>query len=179
MNQTNEQLMEQFQHGNIEALSVLYERLHEPLYCFLFRYTKDEQLSVDTVHDTFEVLQKKKLDFHSEKGTVKSYLFQIGYRLLINKLNRRKRWQTLLPFLVPTEKKQLQTEETLVIQAAISNLPDKQRAVILLAYYDDLPMDDIAQILSIPVGTVKSRLHNAMKTLKLELKEAFGHERGN
>jgi len=75
-------------------------------------------------------------------------------------------------------KKQLQTEETIVIQAAISNLPDKQRAVILLAYYDDLPMDDIAQILSIPVGTVKSRLHHAMKTLKLELKEAFGHERG-
>ncbi|MCH7321905.1 RNA polymerase sigma factor [Solibacillus sp. MA9] len=178
MNQTNEQLMEQFQHGNIEALSIIYKRLHEPLYCFLFRYTKDEQLSVDTVHDAFELLQKKKHSFHTEKGTVKSYLFQIGYRLLINKLNRRKRWQTLLPFLVPTEKKQLQTDETLVIQAAISNLPDKQRAVILLAYYDDLPMDDIAQILSIPVGTVKSRLHHAMKSLKLELKEAFGHERG-
>ena len=178
MNETNEQLMEQLQHGYVDALSIIYERLHEPLYCFLFRYTKDEQLSVDIVHDAFEMLQKKNQDFQREKGTLKSYLFQIGYRLLINKLNRRKRWQTLLPFLVPTEKKQLQTEETIVIQAAISNLPDKQRAVILLAYYDDLPMDDIAQILSIPVGTVKSRLHHAMKTLKLELKEAFGHERG-
>lgn len=179
MNLTNEQLMEQFQHGHIEALSTIYERLHEPLYCFLFRYTKDEQLSVDTVHDAFEMLQKKKQDFNTTKGTVKSYLFQIGYRLLINKLNRRKRWQTLLPFLIPIEKKALQTEETLVIQEAISNLPDKQRAVILLAYYEDLPMEEIAQILSIPVGTVKSRLHNAMKSLKLELKEAFGHERGN
>ena len=104
MNETNEQLMEQLQHGHVDALSIIYERLHEPLYCFLFRYTKDEQLSVDIVHDAFEMLQKKNQDFQREKGTVKSYLFQIGYRLLINKLNRRKRWQTLLPFLVPTEK---------------------------------------------------------------------------
>ena len=178
MTWTNEQLMQQFQHGNVEALGILYEQLHEPLYCFLFRYTKEEQLSVDIVQDAFEVLQKKKQHYDALQGTVKSYLFQIAYRLLINKLNRRKRWQTLLPFLVPTERKVLQTEETLVIQQAILNLPDKQRAVILLAYYEDLPMNEIATILSIPVGTVKSRLHNAMKALKLDLKEDFQHERG-
>jgi len=132
---------------------------------------------VDTVHDTFEVLQKKKNTFNAERGTVKSFLFQIAYRLLINKLNRRKRWQSILPFLVPTQKKTLQTEETLVIQQAIANLPDKQRAVILLAYYEDLPLDEIALILNIPTGTVKSRLHNAIKALKLELKEEFQHER--
>lgn len=113
MNLTNEQLMEQFQHGHIEALSTIYERLHEPLYCFLFRYTKDEQLSVDTVHDAFEMLQKKKQDFNTTKGTVKSYLFQIGYRLLINKLNRRKRWQTLLPFLIPIEKRHCKQKKLL------------------------------------------------------------------
>ncbi|MEG0384019.1 MAG: RNA polymerase sigma factor [Solibacillus sp.] len=178
MTWTNEQLMQQFQNGNLESLGILYERLHEPLYCFLFRYTKEEQVSVDIVQDAFEVLQKKKQHYVEVQGTVKSYLFQIAYRLLINKLNRRKRWQTLLPFLVPIERKSLQTEETLVIQQAILSLPDKQRAVILLAYYEDLPMNEIALILSIPIGTVKSRLHNAMKTLKLELKEDFQHERG-
>ncbi len=74
---------------------------------------------------------------------------------------------------MPTPKKTLQTEETLVIQQAIANLPDKQRAVILLAYYEDLPLEEIALILNIPTGTVKSRLHNAIKALKLELKEEF------
>lgn len=173
MSMSNEELMQQFQTGNTEALGTLYERLHEPLYCFLFRYTKEEQISVDTVHDTFEVLQKKKHTFEAKRGTVKSFLFQIAYRLLINKLNRRKRWQSILPFLMPTQKKTLQTEETLVIQQAIANLPDKQRAVILLAYYEDLPLEEVAIILNIPTGTVKSRLHNAIKALKLELKEEF------
>ena len=169
--------MQQFQTGNTEALGTLYERLHEPLYCFLFRYTKEEQISVDTVHDAFETLQKKKHTFNVERGTLKAFLFQIAYRILINKLNRRKRWQTLLPFLMPTPRKTLQTEELIVIQQAIYNLPEKQRAVILLAYYEDLPLEEIALILSIPTGTVKSRLHNAMKALKLELKEEFHRER--
>ena len=97
---------------------------------------------------------------------------------MINKLNRRKRWQTLMPFLVPIQKKTLQAEDTLVIQQAISNLPDKQRAVILLAFYEDLPQEDISLILDIPVGTVKSRLHHAIKALKAELKEDFHNERG-
>lgn len=167
-----------YQAGDPEALGILYERLHEPLYCFIYRYTREEQLSIDIVQDTFEIIQSKKMLFDAARGTLKSFLFQIAYRHMINKLNRRKRWQILLPFLVPTPKKTLQNEETLVIQQAVSNLPDKQRAVILLAYYEDLPQEEIAQILNIPIGTVKSRLHNAMKALKLELKEEFQHERG-
>lgn len=165
-----------YQAGDQEALSILYERFHEPLYCFLFRYTRDEQLSIDIVHDTFEIIQSKKHSFDITRGTVKAFLFQIAYRRMLNKLNRRKRWQTLLPFLVPIPNQKMPREEMLVIQQAVSNLPDKQRAVILLAYYEDLPQEEIAQILNIPVGTVKSRLHNAVKALKMELKEDFSHE---
>ena len=175
---SNEKLMTAFQIGDTEALAQLYAQLHEPLYCFLYRYTKDEQLSVDIVHDSFEVLQTKKYQYDQQRGKVKSFFFQIAYRLMVNKLNRRKRWETLLPFLVPIQKKTLQAEDTLVIQQAITNLPDKQRAVILLAYYEDLQQEEIAIILDIPVGTVKSRLYHAIKGLKAELKEDFRHERG-
>ncbi len=67
----------------------------------------------------------------------------------------------------------MSADEKLTIQEAILQLSEKQRAVILLVYYHDLPQEEIAQILSIPLGTVKSRLHNAIKTLKEELKEDF------
>lgn len=167
---SNEEWMAAYQQGNQEAFAILYERLYESLYSFLFRYTREEQLSIDTVHDTFEVLQKTSINFNCNKGTVKSYVFQIGYRLLLNKLNRRKKWRTLLPFLIPTEVTRFSTEEKMTIQQAIAALPEKQRAVILLAYYHDLPQDEIAHILSIPVGTVKSRMHAAMKSLKEQLK---------
>lgn len=165
--------MEVYKNGGIEGFEQLYSRLYEPLYCFLFRYTREEQLSIDIVQDTFERLQYIKQDFDQQKGTVKAFLFQIAYRLMINKLNRRKKWRTLFPFLVPTESRRLSADEKLTVQEAILQLPEKQRAVILLVYYHDLPQEEIAQILSIPLGTVKSRLHNAIKTLKEELKEDF------
>jgi len=170
---SNEEWMEVYKNGGIEGFEQLYSRLYEPLYCFLFRYTREEQLSIDIVQDTFERLQYIKQDFDQQKGTVKAFLFQIAYRLMINKLNRRKKWRTLFPFLVPTESRRLSADEKLTVQEAILQLPEKQRAVILLVYYHDLPQEEIAQILSIPLGTVKSRLHNAIKTLKEELKEDF------
>lgn len=173
---SNEEWMKAYQQGDDEGFTVLYERLHEPLYSFLFRYTTEQQISVDTVHDAFETLQKKKHEFAVEKGTVKSYLFQIAYRILLNKLNRRKRWRAILPFLVPTSIQSISPDDKMAIQQAITNLPEKQRAVILLAYYEDLPQDEIAQVLAIPLGTVKSRLHNAIKSLKEALKEDFNHE---
>lgn len=165
-----------YQQGEKEAFSIIYERLHEPLYCFLFRYTREEQLSIDIVHDTFEVLQKKQQLYEIGSGTVKAYLFQIGYRLLMNKLNRRRKWRTLVPFLMPIAAPIVQSDDKIVIQQAIAELPEKQRAVILLAYYEDLRQQDIARILNIPVGTVKSRLHQAMQTLKQQLKEGFYDE---
>ena len=170
---SNEEWMEVYKNGGIEGFEQLYSLLYEPLYCFLFRYTREEQLSIDIVQDTFERLQYIKQDFDQQKGTVKAFLFQIAYRLMINKLNRRKKWRTLFPFLVPTESRRLSADEKLTVQEAILQLPEKQRAVILLVYYHDLPQEEIAQILSIPLGTVKSRLHNAIKTLKEELKEDF------
>ncbi|GIO23767.1 RNA polymerase sigma factor [Oceanobacillus sp. J11TS1] len=169
----NEEWMKIYQNGDEAGYTALYEKLHEPLYCFLYRYTQEEQLSIDIIQDTFEILQKKKHTFNPAKGTVKAYLFQIAYRLLMNKLNRRKKWRSLLPFLAPQTHHSINMDEKLWIQQAIAKLPDKQRAIILLVYYEDLPQREIASILNIPVGTVKSRLHQAIKTLKEDLKEDF------
>ncbi|GLC90549.1 RNA polymerase sigma factor [Lysinibacillus piscis] len=170
---TNEHLMITYQEGDNEAFNQLYHQLHRPLYSFLFRYTNEEQLSIDIVQDTFEQLQKKRHDFDVAKGTVQSYIFQIGYRLLLNKLNRRKKWRSFFPFLVPIQATTFSTDDKLAVQQAIAKLPEKQRGVVLLAYYHDLQQEDIAKILEIPVGTVKSRLHQALKRLKEELKEDF------
>lgn len=177
MTRTNEELMIAYQNGNQQALAELYENMYEPLYCFLIRYTSEVDLSIDTVHDTFETIQNKKHIYDEEIGTVKAFLFQIAYRLLINKIQRRKRWRKLLPSLVPKETKTFATEDRLTIQSAINELSENHRAVILLAYYEDATQEEISKILNIPVGTVKSRLYHAMKHLKQSLKEDFQYEK--
>ena len=67
------------------------------------------------------------------------------------------------------------THDALDLAAAIAHLPHAQRAVVHLYYGEDLGIDDIATVLGIPAGTVKSRLHHAREVLRQQLGEA--HER--
>ncbi|KOP84009.1 RNA polymerase sigma factor [Cytobacillus solani] len=166
-----------YQNGDDDALAGIYTLLKPALYSFIYRYTRDQQLSIDIVQDSFVKLQRYKHHYHPGKGKIKSYLFQIAYRLLIDKLNRRKKWQSFMPFLTPITKEELHHTDRLTIREAISNLPDKQRAVILLFYYHDMKHEEIAEILTIPKGTVKSRLHTAIQSLKVELEDDFNESR--
>jgi RNA polymerase sigma-70 factor, ECF subfamily len=164
-----DQLMIAFQNGDDEALESIYTLLKPSLYSFIFRYTRDEQLSIDIVQDTFVKLQRYKHDYNPKYGKLKSYLFQIAYRLMITRLNRRKKWRSLLPFLAPIQSEEFHHSDRMTIREAIAKLPEIQRAVVLLFYYHDIPQEEIANILGIPIGTVKSRLYGAIKRLKEEL----------
>ncbi len=104
---SEEELMLAYQKGDKQAGEKLYVLIKPALYTFLYRFNRDEQLSIDLVQDTFLTLERKKHMYELEKGKIKTYLFQIGYRLMINKLNRRKKWRTLLPFLVPIPEKRI------------------------------------------------------------------------
>lgn len=169
LSEREDELMLSYQNGEEKALDRIYIILKQPLYSFVYRYTRDEQLSIDIVQDTFMQLQRHKKSYDSSKGKLKSYLFQIAYRLMVTKINRRKKWQSLLPFLTPKVTEEMHHADRMTIREAVSSLPDKQRAVILLSYYHDMTQEEIAKILEIPKGTVKSRLHKAMKNLKEQL----------
>ena len=149
---------------SLEELFVAYKT---PIYLFVYRYCQDEQMSHDIVQDTFVRFAKYEKRYDKEKSNIKTYLFQMAYQIMVNRLKKQERWKKLLPFFyIHHEKKQVSTDDKLTIQEAIKQLPKEHRAVVLLTYYHDLPQKEIGEILSIPVGTVKSRLHAALKTLK-------------
>ncbi|MBU9714907.1 RNA polymerase sigma factor [Evansella tamaricis] len=161
-----EELMTAYQAGDRDALDAIYWLMKDSLYSFLYRYTRDEQLSIDIVQDTFVKLQQHKHQYDPAMGKLKPYLFQIAYRLMVNKLNRRKKLKSFFPSLVPITKTSIDMADRMTIREAIGKLPPKQRAIILLYYYHDLPQEEIAVILEIPLGTVKSRLHHGIHRLK-------------
>ena len=68
--------------------------------------------------------------------------------------------------LVPIPEKEFSHEDRLTVREAILKVPEEQRAVLILSYYHDMQQKEIAEVLDIPVGTVKSRLHNGIKKLK-------------
>ncbi|MFK3960144.1 RNA polymerase sigma factor [Guptibacillus hwajinpoensis] len=158
-------------HSVEQPVSMTFETIYlthkDPLYRFLYRYTRDEQLCIDLVQDTFVKFHKYQDRYDVTRSSLKTYLFKIGYQLMINKIKRRKKWQALLPFLVRREDTfAFDSTVRMTIQSAIQQLPEKHRAVILLIYYHDMTQEDTASILDIPVGTVKSRLSTAIKRLR-------------
>ena len=130
LNDQADDLMIDYQKGDQRALEQIYINFQKPLYSFVFRYTTDEQLSIDVVQDTFVNLQRSKQQYNKDKGHLKSYLFQIAYRIMVIKLNRRKRWRERIPFLVRENTESMVPIEHLDVQASIKNLSDEHRAEI-------------------------------------------------
>ena len=158
------------QEGKPQSLEDIYLIYKAPLYRFVYRYTSDRQLSIDTVQDTFEKFYKKRHHYDAKKGSVKTYLFQIAYNTMATKMKRRQKFRALLPFLAADQPSySISLEEKISVQDAIQSLPEDQRVVVLLTYYHDLTQRGTARVLGIPVGTVKSRLHHALKKLKIDL----------
>ena len=124
---------------------------------------------------------------HNEAGAnPKSYLLSVAIRLWKNK-RRKAAWrrriapeqsmdapggevltgETELTDSIETEV--LRAEERRQVQRAVDTLPEKYRVVVLLYYMEELPLAQIASLLHIPSGTVKSRLHQARKLLRQQL----------
>ncbi|MCT1903186.1 RNA polymerase sigma factor [Oceanobacillus sojae] len=140
------------------------------IYQFIFRYCQEEQLCLDLIQDTFVKFLKYQANFDEGKSSIKTYLFRIAYQLMINRLKKRNRMRKILPFLyVLNQLQSLSYEDKITVQTVIQQLPKERRAVILLTYYHDLTQKDISEVLEIPIGTVKSRLHASLKKLKVLL----------
>ncbi|WP_058308192.1 RNA polymerase sigma factor [Gracilibacillus massiliensis] len=154
-------------------LEDLFNTYHQQIYHFIFRYTQDENMSYDIVQDTFIKYQKYQAQFDASKSHIRTFLFRIAYQITMNKLKRQNKLQKLLPFLYETKQESsISLEEKITIKAALLKLPLEQRSVIIFYYYHDFSQKEIAEILQIPLGTVKSRLHAALGKLKKILEVA-------
>lgn len=185
---TDEELLAQFCKGQTEAFGVLIRRYERELYGYLCRYLGDSELAEDVFQNTFLQVYVKSGQYEQGRP-VRPWLYTIATHQAIDALRRNGRHQvlsldqkrdeladgevrTLLDLLEargPGPSDQLQgTELRERVRASIERLPDVLKQVVLLAYYQGLKYREIAEILDIPVGTVKSRLHAALVKLQQE-----------
>lgn len=183
---SDEELLTQFCLGQTEAFGVLVKRYERELYGYLQRYLGDRNLADDVFQNTFLQLYTKSGKYEAGRP-VRPWLYTIATHQAIDALRRNGRHQTVsldqgreelpegdvrsLVDLVeargpgPTE--QAQGEERRErIRATVDKLPDFLRQVVILAYYQGMKYREVAEILDIPVGTVKSRLHAALVKLQ-------------
>jgi RNA polymerase sigma-70 factor (ECF subfamily) len=182
---SDEELLQRFRQGEREAFGQLVRRYERELYGYLRRYLGDANLADDVFQNTFLQLYTK--IGHYEAGRpVRPWLYTIATHQAIDALRRNGRHQALsldqyreelsngdvhnLMALLESRgpgplEQSLGEERRQQVRASVERLPDFLRQVVILAYYQGLKYREIADIVGIPVGTVKSRLHAALMKL--------------
>jgi RNA polymerase sigma-70 factor (ECF subfamily) len=187
-------LIERCKRGDRDAFDTLVRAYEKRVYNLAYRlsghYDEANDISVDAFLRVFQALRLFRGESHFS-----TWLFRIVTNVYLDRRKRMKNKQHLSleeyieleensvsrqvedPAPTPTEVAE-QNERSRILQEAISSLPDYQRAMVVLYHTEGLSYEEIAAILSLPIGTVKSRLNRARLTLrgKLEpLKELFGN----
>lgn len=156
------------------------------LYSFCMFLMKNRQDADDLYQDTFlSALEKGEI---REDENPKSYLISIAVNLWRNRtrkfLWRKKKvdfvdsfeemdFEQIADESVPADMKLIREEEALEIRRQVARLPEKMRLVILMHYMEELSVEEIAAILHVPEGTVKSRLYHARVRLKENMEGDF------
>lgn len=182
------ELMQLVKKDDFAAFDELYNRYSSPVRRFLFSLTWDQDTAEDYLQEVFLSLYKAR-DRYEPSGKFSTYIFEIAKNHYIGQKRKAKRRSPELslsteaqdgfkPFENISANERIEPEVHLLedyrrfrIRQAISLLPEGQRLVFVMAHLEDIKYGDIADVLKVPVGTVKSRMHAAVRTLRDLLKE--------
>lgn len=180
---SDEQLIELYRQGHHAVFETLIRRYRLELFHFLVRFLNNRVAAEDVFQEAFLQVHLSADTFDTERR-FKPWLFTIAANKARDHMRRESRrpaaplsapigndgpegatFADLLSDELPMPDVRMQEQElTERVQAAIGQLPDHLREILLLAYFQKLSYNEIAEALSIPLGTVKSRLHTAVGT---------------
>lgn len=175
--QTDEQLMAQAAAGSNTAIEELYRRYARRLKGFFFmQLGGDEELAADATHDVFLRAYEARSRYR-EGSNVSTWLFTIAYNICKNHYRSNAYEAEMLASLdaepvsdqqIEVEMDAAQLDETL--ERVLSELPPPLHQIFSLHYQEELTVPQVAEIVGIPEGTVKSRLHKTMNIIREKLK---------
>lgn len=165
-------------------LETCINKYGKDIYSFCRHLTCNVQEADDLYQDTF--LKSMELDDELDfDDNPKSYLLSIALRIWRNRkrkfawrrriteerIETQRRMETEWESMDSPEERLLRKEEYMSVRKAVTKLPERQKVIVLLYYMEEMSVAHIAAIANIPVGTVKSRLHQARITLKKQLED--------
>ena len=158
--------------GDATALKELYDRYGRVVYSFAYRITSDATLSEECVQDVFVALWRRAADFDPKRAKLTTWLFVVARNRAIelgrHKARRPELRETLEPLGSAPDPADMVAvaDESQRVAEAMSELPEDQLAVLRLAYFDGRSHSEIAEVIGIPLGTVKGRMRLALERLR-------------
>lgn len=156
-----------------QAFARLFEHYAPRLKSFLLRQGVDDGSAEDLAQETMMSVWRKAALFDPAKATAGTWIFTIARNLRIDAIRKARRPEfdaedpAFVPDAEPAADDSLSAEQTGArVRAALAELPEDQAAVVRLSFFEDKAHAEIADQLSLPLGTVKSRLRLAMKRIR-------------
>ena len=158
--------------GDAVALRDLYDRYGRVIYSFAYRLTHDATLSEECVQDVFVALWRRAGDFDPTRAKLTTWLFVVARNRAIELGRQKARRPELRDDLEPVGSSPdpadliAVADESQRVAEAMAELPEEQLAVLRLSYFDGLSHSEIAEVIGIPLGTVKGRMRLALERLR-------------
>jgi RNA polymerase sigma factor (sigma-70 family) len=180
------QLVELVAQKDAGALEALYERYGRAAYSLARRILTDDTLAQDVVQEVFLSLWRDVGRFDAGRGTVATYLLSMTHHRAVDVVRREenlRRWRTSDEGLElePDPKARVEdeveaSERRAEVRAALAELPAAQREALLLAYFGGYTQREVAALVGVPLGTVKTRMAAGMRKMKEALQDAGREE---
>lgn len=168
------ELMRRFQRDDVKAFEHILNRYEKRIFGFFIKYFSDEEIAKDLTQDCFIRLIDKKATFDCERN-FQPWIFRIASNLAnsyyrVSQLIQHapiEENESSLTYSPTDDKKELNSS----IRQGIKLLSEEHRSVFILRHYNELSVFEIAEILNLKEGTVKSRLYYAHQAMKKYLVE--------
>ena len=164
---SDQKLIELVNKGDPDAFEGLYRRYRDWVYHLAWRFTGNQQDALDVLQETFTYLLGKFPGFELT-ASMTTFLYPVVKHISMTVRSKSHRFtsdeEILSEIAAPASKETQHCRSELA--AVLAVLPDEQREVLLMRFVDDMTLQEIAKALNIAIGTVKSRLHYALQTLR-------------
>jgi RNA polymerase sigma-70 factor (ECF subfamily) len=164
------------QAGDRAAFDELLQAVQSPLYRYIVSLTNDAALAEDILQEVF-VLIYRKLGWLREPELFRAWAYRIATRETFKWLKREKHWQAqerdeeVLQAIPALPDEPFAAELLPQLPQLLARLSPASRAVIVLHYLHELTLEEIAAVLGVALGTVKSRLSYGLSSLRLQLRK--------
>jgi RNA polymerase sigma-70 factor (ECF subfamily) len=174
--ESDQVLMEAISRGDQNAFADLYKRYQQQIFCYLLRILQDNAGAEDVLQEVFLAVWQGSGKF-KHRSSVKTWIYRIAYKRSISWLRKYKRKSNPIPLaeVIDTgagpEETAMSAIQHAQLKSAMAGLPPKHRAVLELAFAQDMSYPEIAEVLNCPIGTVKSRMSYALRNLNQILRK--------
>jgi RNA polymerase sigma-70 factor (ECF subfamily) len=159
--------MAAFTHGSMDAFGELFSRYKQPLYGFFRRRTGDPAQAEELMQETFLAILRPSSRYEP-RASFRTYLYAVGFNLL--RSHRRKTTFRAMFFGAAPEGHEPAVRNTadteVFLREALSQLDRQDREILLLREFEQLDYMEIAEVLNLPLNTVRSRLFRARTKLR-------------